>query len=78
MAADNGNVDSMFCYAEILSKGIGASVNKEESAKYYKLAADQGKKEAMLIYADILNKGIGVPANKKEANFSIQMAKNFK
>lgn len=68
----------MFCYAEILSKGIGVSVNKEESAKYYKMAADQGKKEAMLIYADVLNKGIGVPANKKDAKIYIQMAKNYK
>ena len=68
----------MFCNAEILSKGIGVSANKEESAKYYKMAADKGKKEAMLIYTDILSKGIGVPAKKKEVKIYIQIAKNNK
>ena len=71
MAADNGHVDSMFSYADMLSK----KGDKVESANYFKLAADNGCIDAMTIYADMLNKGIGVAVNKKESKRYIQMAK---
>lgn len=34
-AAENGEVDAMYFYGNILSKGINVAINKEESIHYF-------------------------------------------
>lgn len=42
-------------------------MNKEEAAKYYKIAADNGQINAMNNYALMIDNGEGVKMNKEEA-----------
>lgn len=68
IGANNGNVDSMCCIAQLLDSGaVGVPVNKKEAVKYYRRAAENGKAEAMFYYAAFLEKGVYVHKNKREA-----------
>ena len=51
----------------MLNEGDGIESNKEEAAKYYKMAADKGHIESMFSYASMLNEGDGIDENKTEA-----------
>lgn len=53
-------------YAYMLLKGDGILVNKDEAAKYLKLAADKGNKEAILRYANMLINEHAVEKNRKD------------
>ena len=67
MAADKGNVQAMFNFALMLSKGDRISVDKVEAAKYFKMAADKGDIQGMYHYASMLNSGDGIPVDKNES-----------
>lgn len=43
------------------------SVNKQEAAKYFKMAVDKGYANSMNNYAVMLKNGEWVPVNKQEA-----------
>lgn len=55
MAADTGDVDSMFDNASTRESGRKISMDKEEKAKYYQMPADRGYVHGMSNYADMLN-----------------------
>ena len=68
------NVSGMNKYGEILKKGEGVEVNKEEAAQYFKMAADRGNPAGMFNYGNMLYKGEGVEINKEEAARYFKMA----
>lgn len=74
MAADNGDLTSMFHYALMNYKGEVEPVNIKESLKYFRMAADKGNADSMRNYAVINYNGEGVPVNFKEAASYYKMA----
>ena len=73
-AADEGNSNAMFFYAEKLYNGEYVKCNKKEAFKYYKNAAIKGNADAMLKCAVMLDEGDGIDKNKEEALFCYQKA----
>ena len=73
-AADDGNAQASFNYAQMHDAGDGVPVDHEEAAKYYKIAADQGNKDGMLHIGKMLRSGTGVPPDKEEAARYMKMA----
>ena len=67
LAADQGDIKSMFNYAGILLSDEDVETNKEEAAQYLKLAADQGDVKSMNDYAIMLFIGEGVEVVDKLA-----------
>ena len=60
IAADKGQVESMFTYAQMFHFGNGVQVDLEEACRYYKMASDKGHINAMNSYGMMLKKGVGV------------------
>lgn len=75
--ADNGNIEAIVRYYEMLYFGIGAKVDKEEAVKYLKKAADMHHFESMYLYARCLRHGMGVPVNKGAAVGYYNMAAKY-
>lgn len=44
MAADKGDINVMFNYGWMLSKGDGVRMSKKEASRYYKMAENLSKK----------------------------------
>lgn len=74
MAAENGNVESMYMYANLTFYGDNTPVNKTEAAYYFKKAADNGHAMAMCTYAILREKGDGMAADFGEAKEYYNMA----
>ena len=74
IAADLGEVESMFFYDNMVYGGEGVPVNYDEASKYYKMAAKKGNPDAMYSYGNLLFKGEGVKHNKKEESRYYKMA----
>ena len=55
MAADKGQIDAMFNYGLMLSKGRGVSENEEEACRYNKMAADKGNIDANNKYTQMID-----------------------
>lgn len=66
-SADNGNIESMYEYGNLLYYGERIPVNKEEASHYYQRAADKGHSGSMFQYAYILSNGDGIPTSKRKA-----------
>ena len=49
-------------------KGNADTLDKQETAKYMKMAADNGNADAMNYYAQMLENGDGIPIDYKEAS----------
>ena len=47
MSADKGDTQSMLRYALMLNDGDGVNVDRNEAARYLKMAADQGNPDAI-------------------------------
>ncbi|KAK8871546.1 hypothetical protein M9Y10_007278 [Tritrichomonas musculus] len=77
-AAENGNVESMYMYANLTFYGENTPVNKTEAAYYFKKAADNGHAMAMCTYAILREKGDGMPADFGEAKEYYNMAEKKK
>lgn len=56
--ADRGHPIASYRYGMMLYNGEGTDVNKQESAKYIKLAAQGGVKETIDHYIDVLQNGV--------------------
>lgn len=67
MAVNKFEKNSLVIYAKLLLKGIGIQQNKEEAAKYFKMAADRGVIEAMETYGYMNLYGDGIEQNEEEA-----------
>ncbi|KAK8888717.1 hypothetical protein M9Y10_033451 [Tritrichomonas musculus] len=67
MADDKGDESCLISIANMLFKGDGIDMNKEEACKYYKLLADNGNVSCAAYLANMLYNGNGVPENKSEA-----------
>ena len=61
-------------YAYMLNHGLGLQTDKEEAARYYKMAADEGNANAMFIYACMLENGDGIAPNEAEASIYYKKA----
>lgn len=59
--------DSINKYASYLYSGEIIPINKEESAKYYKITASKGDLDGMIKYGQMLYQGDGIDINKEEA-----------
>ena len=46
-AADQGHIESIVKYANMLYEGVEIGINKKESSVYFKLAANQGLAESI-------------------------------
>ena len=58
----------MFNYALMLYNGEqGVPLNKEESARFFKISADLGNVDSMFNFAFMIEQGEGIKMNKKEA-----------
>lgn len=64
LAAEKDHTKAMF---NLLIEGKGVTVNKEEAARYIKIAADNGHSKAMHKYAIMLEKGESVKINTNES-----------
>ena len=60
--------------ANMLYRGEGIKMNKEEAAKYFKMAADEGDINAITGYAILLKNSEGISMNKEEAAKYFKMA----
>ncbi|KAK8836822.1 hypothetical protein M9Y10_037346 [Tritrichomonas musculus] len=74
MAADQGDDEAMFKYANMLRKGDGISFSKGRAVKYYKKAIDKGNIKAIETYAKMLEIGDCVPENKEESLYYYKLA----
>lgn len=63
MEAQQDHFESMVYYAYYQYYGLGVPVNKEEAAKYFKIAADVGDKKVMGFYSKIPNNEIPISVN---------------
>ena len=78
-AIEADNSDAMYLYGNMLYNGEGMPINKEESARYYKISADKGNIEGMFLYANLLYKGDGIQKNVEESiNYYTSCAENGK
>jgi TPR repeat protein len=66
-AADGGDAESQFVYANVLFDGRGVVIDRKQASRYFKLAAETGHIGALNQYADILQQGWGIPKDLHQA-----------
>lgn len=73
-AAETGDADAAFQYAELLYMGDGVMVDYAAAARWYAIAVDQGHRKAMVEFAYLYERGQGVPLDKMAAASLYQRA----
>jgi uncharacterized protein len=64
--AEQGNAQSQYAIANMLSGGLGVAVDKPQAVKWYRLAAEQGYAPAEVKLSMAYDYGDGVPRDLKE------------
>lgn len=78
MAADEGNANAMYNYAQCLQKGRGIQQNIKEAIYYYKKSLEEGCLFSSLALSDLLNKKNNEFYDEKESKKYLKMANDYK